>query len=197
MSGVVSPVVTCSSLVVTPSVPMLADGCPAIRQSWRVSSTVEVLPLVPVTATMVFGKRREELRREPGEFAARLVGGDVDRALDLRLAAGRRPRPRRRATASAMKSSPLKRAPAKGAEHRAGRDLAMIDGEAGDALLARHRRSAPPRRISRSAAPATSGLSADVSMSRLASGMTPSSGPTREITRLTTGAAVQAAVVWP
>ncbi len=55
MSGVVRPVETWSTLVVTPSVPILADFSPAIRQSWRVSSTVEVLPLVPVTATTVSG----------------------------------------------------------------------------------------------------------------------------------------------
>ena len=95
MSGVVSPVVTWSSAVVTPSVPMLADGWPAIRQSWRVSSTFEVLPLVPVTATIVSGKGWKNLRGEPGELAARLGGGDMDRALDLRLAAATPPRPRR------------------------------------------------------------------------------------------------------
>ena len=55
MSGVVSPVETVSSLVVTPSVPIEAARSPAMRQSWRVSSTVEVLPLVPVTATSVPG----------------------------------------------------------------------------------------------------------------------------------------------
>ena len=55
MSGVVSPVFTCSSAVVTPSVPTDADLCPAIRHNWRVISTVEVLPLVPVTAATVSG----------------------------------------------------------------------------------------------------------------------------------------------
>ena len=55
MSGVVSPVVTWSSAVVTPSVPIDAERCPAIRHIWRVISTVEVLPLVPVTATIVSG----------------------------------------------------------------------------------------------------------------------------------------------
>ena len=42
-------------LWVTPNVPIDAERCPAIRHSCRVSSTVEVLPLVPVTATMVSG----------------------------------------------------------------------------------------------------------------------------------------------
>ena len=55
MSGVVRPVFTWSSDVVTPSVPIDAERCPAMRQSWRVISTVEVLPFVPVTATTVSG----------------------------------------------------------------------------------------------------------------------------------------------
>ena len=131
MSGVVSPVVTCSSAVVTPSVPMLADGWPAIRQSWRVSSTFEVLPLVPVTATTVSGKGWKNLRREPGEFAARLVGGDVDRAFDLRLGPRRPPRPRRRDRVGDEILAVEARA-AEGAEHGARRDLAVVDGEAGD-----------------------------------------------------------------
>ena len=55
MSGVVNPVETLSSDVVTPSVPIEAARCPAMRQICRVISTVEVLPLVPVTATSVAG----------------------------------------------------------------------------------------------------------------------------------------------
>ena len=55
MSGVVRPVFTWSSDVVTPSVPIEAERCPDMRQIWRVISTVEVLPLVPVTATTVSG----------------------------------------------------------------------------------------------------------------------------------------------
>ena len=57
MSGVVSPVEALSCDVVMPSVPIDAALKPAMRQSWRVISTVEVLPLVPVTATQVAGKR--------------------------------------------------------------------------------------------------------------------------------------------
>ena len=57
MSGVVSPVEALSIEVVIPSVPIDAALNPAIRHSWRVISTVEVLPLVPVTATQVAGKR--------------------------------------------------------------------------------------------------------------------------------------------
>ena len=55
MSGVVRPVETLSSDVVTPSVPIEAARWPAMRQIWRVISATEVLPLVPVTATMVSG----------------------------------------------------------------------------------------------------------------------------------------------
>ena len=56
VSGVVSPeVATWSSDVVTPSVPIDAERWPDIRQICRVISTVEVLPLVPVTATTVSG----------------------------------------------------------------------------------------------------------------------------------------------
>ncbi len=61
MSGVVSPVETWSSAVVTPSVPMLAARMPASRHSCRVSSTVEVLPLVPVTATVTSGNGAKNL----------------------------------------------------------------------------------------------------------------------------------------
>ncbi|MCY1170361.1 hypothetical protein D9M73_104290 [compost metagenome] len=56
MSGVVSPVETRSSAVVTPSVPIEAAWNPAIRHNCRTISTVEVLPLVPVTATATSGK---------------------------------------------------------------------------------------------------------------------------------------------
>ena len=41
------------------------------------------------------------------------------------------------------------------------------------------------------------GIRSPVGISRLMSGMMPSSGPVRVITRATMGAAVQAAVVWP
>ena len=58
MSGVVRPVRLFSDPVVMPSVPMDAALCPAMRHNCRVSSTVEVLPLVPVTATVLPGKGR-------------------------------------------------------------------------------------------------------------------------------------------
>ena len=131
MSGVVSPVVTCSSAVVTPSVPMLADGCPAIRHSWRTSSTFEVLPLVPVTATIVsgsgaknFAASRAKARRgsgsaiwtAPSTFASGLATIATapwrDGVGDIILA--------------------VEAAPPEGAEHGARRDLAVVDGEAGD-----------------------------------------------------------------
>ena len=112
MSGVVRPVVTCSSEVVTPKVPMLADRCPAIRQSWRTSSTLEVLPLVPVTATIISGKgwknlaasRANSRRGSCAEMwtapSTSVSGRDTTATAPCE-------------TASGMKSSPLKRAPRK------------------------------------------------------------------------------------
>ena len=62
MSGVVRPVDTLSSGVVTPSVPILAARSPHMRQICRVISTVEDLPFVPVTATMnVVNKETKEV----------------------------------------------------------------------------------------------------------------------------------------
>ena len=55
MSGVVRPVLTWSSEVVTPSVPIDAERWPDMRQICRVISTVDVFPFVPVTATTISG----------------------------------------------------------------------------------------------------------------------------------------------
>ena len=41
----------------SPSVPMLADLRPSRWKIWRQKAAIEVLPLVPVTATQVFGWR--------------------------------------------------------------------------------------------------------------------------------------------
>ncbi len=60
-SGVVNPVETRSSAVVTPSVPIDAAWKPTIRHNCRVISTVDVLPLVPVTATTVAGNGAKNL----------------------------------------------------------------------------------------------------------------------------------------
>ena len=62
---VVSPVEMLPSGVVTPKVPILAARSPHMRQIWRVISAVEVLPLVPVTATITSGdgvKKRAAIR---------------------------------------------------------------------------------------------------------------------------------------
>src|SRR3954470_23850767 len=106
MSGVVSPVVTWSSAVVTPSVTIEAAGCPDIRHSWRVSSTFEVLPLVPVTATIVCGKGWKNLaascaKARRGSSAA--IWGAPSTRASGRATTATAPAP----TAAGMKSSPL------------------------------------------------------------------------------------------
>src|SRR4051794_852128 len=112
MSGVVSPVVTDSSAVVTPRVPIDAETCPAMRQSWRVSSTLEVLPLVPVTATIVPGKGAKNLaarlaKARRGSSAA--IRAAPSTGTSGRVTTATAPAP----TASGMKSSPLNRVPRK------------------------------------------------------------------------------------
>ncbi len=110
ISGVVSPVATLPSGVVTPSVPIEAALCPAIRHSWRTSSTVEVLPLVPVTATTSCGNgaknfaasRANALRGSPSAMCAAPVTRASGRATTATAPAE---------TASSMKLSPSNRAP--------------------------------------------------------------------------------------
>ena len=135
MSGVVSPVFTWSSDVVTPSVPIEAERCPPMRQIWRVISTVEVLPLVPVTATTVVGIRRVEFRRQLGEAGARLGVGDVRHVRHLRLGPGD-DRDRAAGHRFADEILAVEGLAAKGAEHAPLRDLAMVDGKAGDVEIA-------------------------------------------------------------
>ena len=131
MSGVVSPVVTCSSAVVTPSVPMLAEGWPAIRQSWRTSSTVEVLPLVPVTATTVSGKGPKNFAASRAK--ARRGSGSAMCTAPSTVASGRDTTATAPATmASAMIVLAVEARAPEGAEDGARRDLAMVDREAGD-----------------------------------------------------------------
>ncbi len=113
MSGVVSPVETLSSGVVTPSVPIEAARSPAMRQICRVISTVEVLPLVPVTATTVSGTGGRTARRARAKARRGSGVGDMGRAVRPWPRAGRRRRSRRRSTAAGMKSSPLNSAPLK------------------------------------------------------------------------------------
>ena len=110
MSGVVSPVLTVSSAVVTPSVPIEAAWKPRIRQSWRVISTVEVLPLVPVTATAVAGKGAKKRAASRANFSRGFAS--TMWTAPSTLAPGRATMATAPAfTASGMKSSPLKRAP--------------------------------------------------------------------------------------
>ena len=89
-----------------------------------------------------------------------------------------------------MKSSPLNRAAPERAEHRAGRDLAVVDGEAGDGRgLAAAGQRAQLHQCS--AAAATGGIRSDVSMSRLVIGDDAEQrAGARDQMRPTTGAAV-------
>ena len=59
--GVICWVVPSGCETVTPSVPMLAETCPAWANIWRQKLATEVLPLVPVTATQVCGWRPQKL----------------------------------------------------------------------------------------------------------------------------------------
>src|SRR5690606_24934173 len=87
------------------------------------------------------------------------------------------------------------------AENRARRNLAMVDRKP------RHHGIAPLQRLiieqrgeahqCVSSPLRSSGRSSETSTSRLSSGKTPSIGPARVTTLLTTGAAVQPAVRWP
>ena len=187
MSGVVRPVVTWSSAVVTPSVPMVAEGWPAIRHSWRVSSTFEVLPLVPVTAITTSGNGWKNLAASRANSRRGSSAANVRRAFDRGLRA-RDHRHRAGGDRGRDEVLAVEAGAAKGAEHRARRDLAMVDGEAGDGriVVAADQHAEPHQCL----VSPTSGSSSDVSMSRVSSGMTPSSGPVRETTLDTTGAAV-------
>ena len=71
-SGVVSEPYTPPSGLTRPMVPSDAALRPSAAKIWRVKSATEVLPLVPVTATIVSGCAREEARRHQGQRAARL-----------------------------------------------------------------------------------------------------------------------------
>src|SRR5690606_5671764 len=110
MSGVVSPVDTLSSGVVTPRVPIEAERWPHIRQICRVISTVDVLPLVPVTATTVSGTgrkncaaRRAKARRGCGSGRCTAPVTAASGLATTAIAPA--------ATAAGMKSSPLAVAP--------------------------------------------------------------------------------------
>ena len=62
---------------------MLAARSPAMRQIWRVISTVEVLPLVPVTATIWSGTGVKKRAASVAKARRGSRVGDVDGAFDL------------------------------------------------------------------------------------------------------------------
>ena len=132
MSGVVSPVVTCSSEVVTPK---RADA-----RRRMAGHPPELAHQLDVRGLAVgAGDRddrvregREEFGGEPRELAARLGVGDMDRAGDRRLAAATTTATAPDETASANEILAVEPFAPEGAEDRARRDLAVIDREAGD-----------------------------------------------------------------
>jgi hypothetical protein len=93
-------------------VPIEAARSPVIRHSWRVISTVEVLPLVPVTATIVPGTGVKN--REASLANACRGSGSARWTAPLTAAWGRATTASApAATAAGMKSSPWTRLPAK------------------------------------------------------------------------------------
>ncbi len=152
------------------------------------------------------GKGREIACGKLREKAARIGVGDMDRAFDPGFwPRDDRDRPRLHSVGNVILA--IDAQPLKGAEHRAGRNLAIVDCKAGD-IGVQHRPGAhsrvqpvdQPGKARHSASPLgfhSNGVRSEISTSRRSSGITPSIGPVRSITRLTTGAAVQAAVRRP
>ena len=146
------------------------------------------------------GKGREIPGGEPGEALSRVGVGDMHCACNPRLG----PRHHRdRATGDGGRNEILAIHPRalERAEDRSRRHLAMIDGEAGDGrFLGASGQRAELHSGSAESSPGAGhirGNHSETSMARVGLGSTPSIAPVREMTRLTTGAAVQAAVVWP
>src|SRR3546814_414419 len=117
----------------------------------------------------------------------------MHRAPDLRLGA-RDDRDRARLDRGGNEILAVDARAGEGAEDRSGRDLAMVDGEAGDHGVGVGLGRGIEERRETHQSPFSSfhksGVSSDTSTSRLSSGKTPSIGPARMITFLTTGAAV-------
>ena len=143
--------------------------------------------------------RSEERCRKMRKRAARLRISDMDRAFD----GGLRPRDYRNSASLnrsrneifAIYARTLKRA-----EHRAGRNFAIIDSKAGDLRVTAFRKR-NARRTCQCPQPhhSFSGTKRSRSVrstSRELSGRTPSNGPIRGTRRPTIGAAVQPAVRW-
>ena len=155
------------------------------------------------------GEGREEARRQLGEEAAGIGVGDMECAVHLRFGAGDDgdgAGPDRFGNIIlAIDAQALK-----GAENGARRDLAIVDRKTGygrvEVASGVHRfgdldiqllDKRPEAHHSFSFSPCSSGIRSEISTSRRSSGITPSIGPVRSTTRLTTGAAVQAAVRRP
>src|SRR3954454_21491649 len=111
----------------------------------------------------------------------------MDRAFDLRSGSGH-DRERARGDRVADEILAVEALAPERAEHSPGRNLAVVDREAGHCrrLAAAGQRA----QAHQSAGALTGGIRSEVSMSRLSSGMMPSSGPARWIRCATTGAAV-------
>ena len=76
----------------TPVVPMLIAAWPSAAQIWRVKVATEVLPFVPVTATIVSGCAPNHSAAAPGKRRARVLGHDQRHVgVGQRLGASRAP----------------------------------------------------------------------------------------------------------
>ena len=141
------------------------------------------------------GHGGEEPRRQPCEYPARFVMRDMRCAFDLRSG----PCDHRYCSGldcSGYEVLTVDLRTLERAEDGARRDLAMVDGEAGDfplALAVQPRVGTQPRQLHRLAS-GMRGSRSEMSMSRVLSGRRPSIGPMRGTSRPTMGAAVQPAV---
>ncbi|KFL48788.1 hypothetical protein IL54_4410 [Sphingobium sp. ba1] len=152
------------------------------------------------------GERRKITRGQLREQATRIGVRNMDRALDHRFRPGddgnRACLHRISNIILAIDAQPLERA-----EHRAARNLAIVDRKASDVLIkVSVRPDMGVQTVDQGTQPChslsplafhSSGIRSEISTSRRSSGITPSIGPTRSTTRLTTGDAVQAAVRRP
>ena len=125
-----------------PSVPTLAALRPSVAQMWRTKWTVEVLPLVPVTAAMVAGCRPAKAaaisatrRRGLASRTTTTAGSSGGRSASDAARIATAPR----FTASATKAAPSGLGAGEGGEQEAGLDLARIEGQAGKNGIARQR----------------------------------------------------------